>query len=361
MLRRALVFALLGAVVGAGLWIAAERDWFAETEVAAGPAPRDTAAVTVGSLATEFSAEGAIGYASDVTAHVIAPPPTVEVISAGRSVQTVATPASMAVTELVAEGSIVEQGDVLWRLGNEPTVLLYGTEPSYRDLGDGDEGADVLQLETALVALGHDPGGSVTVDGTFTSTTEAMVERWQAAVGATVTGEVAHGAVVYAPAARRVGATDLTIGADAVAGQPGFELQAPQLEITFTVAATDRDTVAIGDEVDVDVRGTSHRAVVSTMTTSADGGADVTAVPIGDIGLESDQAGATVTWTVVLAADVLTVPGESLVRTEDGRYHVEVRDADGTERWVAVTVGASTTARAEVAGDLDPGELVITP
>ena len=44
-------------------------------------------------------------------------------------------------------------------------------------------GPDVLQLETALVALGYDPDNEVIVDREFTSETAAMVERWQQHLG----------------------------------------------------------------------------------------------------------------------------------------------------------------------------------
>ncbi|NIR34535.1 MAG: peptidoglycan-binding protein, partial [Actinobacteria bacterium] len=48
---------------------------------------------------------------------------------------------------------------------------------------DVDEGPDVRQLEQALVDLGYDPDGALTVDEDFTGFTATVVERWQEDVG----------------------------------------------------------------------------------------------------------------------------------------------------------------------------------
>ncbi len=106
------------------------------------------------------------------------------------------------ITEIVAPGTIVEQGDVLYRADGEPVVLLYGTTKAYRTLRDASTnltGADVEQLETALVSLGYDPDGTVTVDDEFTSNTRRMVEAWQDDTGATDDGVVDLGEVVFLP------------------------------------------------------------------------------------------------------------------------------------------------------------------
>ena len=60
-------------------------------------------------------------------------------------------------------------------------------------------GPDVLQLETALAAMGYDPDGDVVVDHEFTAETEAMVERWQADLGVEVDGIVEARDIVFIP------------------------------------------------------------------------------------------------------------------------------------------------------------------
>ena len=69
-------------------------------------------------------------------------------------------------TWLPAEGSVLQAGDVAYRVDEEPVVLLTGRLPLYRDLSYGvDAGADVRQLERNLKRLGYDPG---TVNREFT-------------------------------------------------------------------------------------------------------------------------------------------------------------------------------------------------
>lgn len=106
------------------------------------------------------------------------------------------------VTEVVEPGTIIEQGDVVYRADGEPVVVLYGDTLAYRTLRDASTnltGADVEQLETALVALGYDPDGTVTVDEEFTYNTKKMVEAWQEDIGADDDGIVDLGEVVFVP------------------------------------------------------------------------------------------------------------------------------------------------------------------
>ena len=60
-------------------------------------------------------------------------------------------------------------------------------------------GPDVLQLETALVAMGYDPDSDVVIDREFTAETAAMVERWQADLGVEVDGIVEARDIVFIP------------------------------------------------------------------------------------------------------------------------------------------------------------------
>ena len=209
--RRRIVGVTIGLVVGLAAFLSGPRDLFGDDEVAAQPVLRDTGVVQESTLSNDFDAEGTLAYTSGTTAYVAAPPGEIVVVGSGRSASTTVVAASMVVTEQVAEGAIVESGDVLWRLGNEPTVALTGAEPAYRDLEDDDEGVDVMQLEQALVDLGYDPDGTVTVDETFTGNTEAMVERWQEDIGADVDGIVHLGSVVFIDDASRVGETTYAV------------------------------------------------------------------------------------------------------------------------------------------------------
>lgn len=126
------------------------------------------------------------------------------------------------VTDVVAAGETIQQGDVLYRVNGEPVVVLYGDIPAYRtlrDLGDNMVGDDVLQLETALVALGYDPDGLASVDDEFTSYTATMVERWQEDLGVDEDGVVNLGDVIFIPEAADVLSVSIDVGQSVGAGQ----------------------------------------------------------------------------------------------------------------------------------------------
>ena len=64
-------------------------------------------------------------------------------------------------TELPGVGDKVDCGDVLYRVDDDPVLLLCGAVPAYRDLATGDQGRDVRQLNRNLRIGGgtNSPGG----------------------------------------------------------------------------------------------------------------------------------------------------------------------------------------------------------
>ena len=100
------------------------------------------------------------------------------------------------VTAGAAVGSLLDRGDVLIHIDDQPTVVFYGDTPMWRPLSEGDEGHDVQQIEANLAALGYDPYQTVDIDQTFTANTAAMVERWQSDIGREITGSVELGSVL---------------------------------------------------------------------------------------------------------------------------------------------------------------------
>jgi peptidoglycan hydrolase-like protein with peptidoglycan-binding domain len=127
-------------------------------------------------------------------------------------------------TWLPSAGAVIGRGGTLFKIDNEPVVLMYGSVPAYRALKEGvSEGPDVGELNANLVALGYDPYGAITVNDKFSEATAAAVRRFQKARGLKETGEVELGRVVFAPGARRVTKVDVTIGED----PPGSEAEKP--------------------------------------------------------------------------------------------------------------------------------------
>jgi peptidoglycan hydrolase-like protein with peptidoglycan-binding domain len=304
---------------------------------------RESSAASVETLAAEFSVEGSFVYNETTTAYAaVAGPDSTSIITA-----------------VVEEDAIVDMGSVLWEVNFQPTVLLVGWVPSYRDLARDDIGTDVLQLELNLVALGFDPDQTVTVDETFSYNTKLMVERWQESLGAEVTGEVRHGAVVFAAPDRRVGPVAVTVGDSIVDGQAVLELTGQDRELMFAVDSGDRTTIAVDDTVFARLPDRSEvTATITSLVVTETGGLAATASVEEPPEIAADNLPATVTWSRILAADVLTVPESALLRTDSGAYFVE-RAGDGV--FVEVEPGLSNSGRVEITGEVEAGELLIAP
>jgi Putative peptidoglycan binding domain len=118
-------------------------------------------------------------------------------------------------TWLPSVGATIARGGTLYRINDQPVVLMYGSVPAYRTLRGGvSAGPDVEQLNTNLIDLGYDPYGTITDDETFSAATGTAVRRFQDAEGLKETGEVQLGRVIFAPSARRVTAVHVTLGQD---------------------------------------------------------------------------------------------------------------------------------------------------
>jgi len=128
------------------------------------------------------------------------------------------------VTWLPDEGTILESGSVIARINEVPAVILEGDIPMYRTLRSGVEGPDVEQLEQALVDLGYDPDGEVTIDEEFTSSTGDMVEGWQAELGVDETGRVNVGAILFTPVPGQVISWLVPVGTSVSASTPVIEV-----------------------------------------------------------------------------------------------------------------------------------------
>ncbi len=78
-------------------------------------------------------------------------------------------------TRLPEEGDKVDCGDALYRVDDDPVLLLCGAVPAYRKLRIGAKGKDVRQLNRNLRKLGYhaDPGDK---DFTATETASIVVE-----------------------------------------------------------------------------------------------------------------------------------------------------------------------------------------
>src|SRR5260370_37435769 len=130
-----------------------------------GARPPATQAVTRQDLAATMPLTATLGYAGSY-------PVT------GRSGGTL--------TWLPSAGQVIRQGHALYKTGSgSPVVLLYGSVPDWRPLGEGVTGEDVSQLNHDLVALVDADSADISALGWdyFSLETAAGVEKLQSALG----------------------------------------------------------------------------------------------------------------------------------------------------------------------------------
>jgi peptidoglycan hydrolase-like protein with peptidoglycan-binding domain len=118
------------------------------------------------------------------------------------------------ITGVPVEGTLVQQGDVLYEVDGEPVVLLTGDVPFYRPLFDARTnltGDDIAQLEQALTDLGFNDGDA-TVDDEYTAATADVVEAFEEAYGIDANGRIDAGEIVFLPGPVEIVSVDVAVG-----------------------------------------------------------------------------------------------------------------------------------------------------
>jgi peptidoglycan hydrolase-like protein with peptidoglycan-binding domain len=341
--------------------------------------PPATAEVVRENLVDYEEVAGELGYGEAVPLRYVGPPAAgIEADPATAAPDATPPPSSPPpdpglglVTWLPPVDSVVARGEPLFRVDNQPVVLLLGDLPLYRTLSTGVEGPDVRQLEENLSALGYT---GFTVDEAFTGYTASAVRRWQRSLGVSETGTVAPGALVYAGGEVRIDAHTLRVG-DA-AGDEILTYTGTVPKVTAALPLSRQRFAAEGTEVAVALPdgGTATGTVERADEATVEAGDAAAALPGGEPMLavtiafpDRDELGEQQTGTVRVRfiaqqrEDVLTVPVVALVALIEGGYGVEVLDGSAT-RYVAVETGMFARGRVEItSGDLQPGMAVVVP
>jgi hypothetical protein len=278
-------------------------------------------------------------------------------------------------TWLPAAGQVIRQGQVLYKTGNgSPVVLLYGSVPAWRALGEGITGQDVRQLNHDLVQLGYAGRAGVAALGWdyYSWETARAVQRLEEYQGvASPPGSLSLGQVVFEPEALRVSQVTGSLGGPA--NGPVLTATSDRHVVTISLAVSDQSEVKARDTVSIALPdGTTTPGMVSSVgtvaTTSGSGGSPATTIPVQvkltDPGAAGtlDQAPVTVNITTDSSpGPVLAVPVTALVAQSPGGYDVEVAGQGNTRRWVPVTPGIYDGANGlvQVTGALTPGQRVV--
>jgi hypothetical protein len=320
------------------------------------------------------------------TAHVVRRTLTDATSLSGRLDYGAAAPvvsrATGTVTWLPPVGSLVGRGDALLRADDRPVLLLYGALPMYRALAEGAKGADVLQYERNLRALGYT---GFTVDEEFTKFTAAAVKRWQRGLGLPRTGSVGVDQVVYGPGRMRVAQHSVRLGASADAQV--LNCTSTTKVVTADIQTTDAGWAVKGTKVQVKLKsGTSLTGTVAAVgDAETEGSGDSSAGASGGQGSDgqsgsgsgSGSQGDTVTVTIAITKqkalrgtdpgtvdirytaerreNVLAVPVVALLALAEGGYGLEVVENSGAgtgprTRIVPVRTGLFAEGLVEVHG-----------
>lgn len=343
------------AAVAASAWAAGVFSAAASPAGGPGtPAPA-TAAVVRGDLSATTPVPATLGYAGS---------------------STVTGQGGGTLTSLPADGQVISQGQVLYRVGNgSPVVLLYGSVPDWRTLSEGLTGADVSQLNHDLAALGDVSSAAVAAAGWdyYSWETAAGVQQVEAHLGVSFPpGSLSLGQVVFEPGAIRVTQVTASLGGPALG--PVLQVTSDEQVVTIALDVAQESEVTAGDNVSVTLPdGTTTSGVVSSVGTVAtasapqQGQSSATTIPV-TVTLSNlraagglDQAPVTVNITTATARGVLAVPVTALLARSPGGYVVEVVGQGSTRRYVAVTPGIfdDSTGMVQVTGALTAGQRVV--
>jgi hypothetical protein len=300
-------------------------------------------------------------------------------------------------TALPAAGQVIAQGHVLYRVNDNPVVMLHGSTPAYRTLAAGMTGPDVAELNADLVALRYltsaqlDPRSAF-----FGSATTAAVEKLQATLGVIRTGTLALGQAVFEPAAVRVTSVSAELGGRAQPGATVLQGTSTTRQVQLAVDASQQTGLSVRDKVTITLPNnrsisgvvSSVGAVATCASSSGSGsggsgsgspaatGTDAcsgSSTPTITVGVTPSDPAATGTWdqapvqvgiTTASVRGALVVPVTALLAQSSGGYAVQVVSADQTNHLVEVSLGLFDDADGLVAvtgSGLAPGQKVVVP
>lgn len=285
-------------------------------------------------------------------------------------------------TALPSVGLIVRRGQSLYEVGGQPVLLMYGAATPTRAFVEGmSPGRDVAELNENLVALGYGHG---LAGEDFTAATASAIRALQSARGASATGELLLGAVVFEPGAVRITSVTPTVGS-AVTPGPVLAVTSTARQVKLALDASQQSAVKVGDAVTItlpDNESTPGKITyVSSVATSPSssgghggggGGGEEEGAPTVEVRVTPtdpaptghlDQAPVNVEITTESVQGALAVPVDALLALAGGGYAVEVAEG-AVHRLVAVTPGLFDDAEGlvQVSGKgLSAGMRVVVP
>ncbi|WP_115727902.1 peptidoglycan-binding protein [Actinomyces culturomici] len=278
-------------------------------------------------------------------------------------------------TALPKPGETIGLGGHLNTVGDEPSYLMRGSVPAWRELSlESTDGEDVRQLEQSLKELGF---FNAEPDAHFNWTTHWAVVNWQKSVGLVRNGVLPLGRLVFENGDLRVGSSSARVGNRVSTGQALYTATSTSQVVDAQVGLSDQGLAAVGGKATLHLPdGTTTTGTIAsvgapvdkTSQGSGDQGSTTRVIPIQ---VTPDDANAVAKWqeaqiTLGLASekkeDVLSVPVGALLALDPKTFGVEIVKKDGTTQRVPVTPGLFAAGRVEVSGDgVHEGDRVAVP
>jgi len=347
--RRFWLPALLTAAAMTGAIMAIALRGGARAPAATSPPPVSTATVVRTDLATTVLTGGTLGYE-----------PARPVIN-----QLAGT-----YTKLPATGRLIRRGGVLFRVDDQAVVLMRGRTPAWRPFELGmTPGPDVRELQANLIALGYASGLLSEPTGHYDLATDDAVQRWQAATGYPVTGQIAVGEVVFLAGPVLVGAISVAPGQQATPGTQPFQASTPVREVRVPVTPI-MPPVTVGEHVSIvlptQTRTPGRVTAVGPAPASGGGSAGQASAVLTVIPAHPKATGTgtavpvQVSLTIQSVRHVLAVPVSALLALEGGGYGLEIVQPTGRHHLIRVATGIFAGGMVQVSGvGLAPGTKVV--
>src|SRR5262245_34076858 len=232
------VVLVLMAAAGVVVAVADPFDSKGESRGAGGGSTTNTALATVreGPLSSQVQQNGTLSYAAQ----------------ADGSPYSVVNQAAGIYTSLPSAGQMIKCGQVLYRVGDTPVVLLCGSTPAYRDLSAGDSWRDVRELNRNLLRLSYaDRADLDPSSDEFGSQTAAALERLQDNLGMDQTGSLDLGQAVVLPRPVRISKATARLGTGAAPGMEVAQATSTRRQVTVDLSASQQSQVKIGDRAQI--------------------------------------------------------------------------------------------------------------
>ncbi|WP_405056738.1 peptidoglycan-binding protein [Kribbella sp. NBC_01505] len=370
----------LAVVAGGGLAGFRYLDRPEKAVAADGPDPAQTVEITRTDLSQAKEVGGQLGYGGS---------------------STVKSHSTGTITWLPKANTVVDRGEVLFRVDNKPVTLFFGSTPLFRTVGKTPasppappasppatppagpppstppandkplEGPDIRVVKENLTALGFLP--KTTTDKLTSATTKA-IKDWQKSLDQEPTGVIDPASVVVLPGAVRIDALKAALGDPAAADLLG--VTATDKVVTLPFDADAADGIKAGVKVKLALpNGKNAAGTIRTVSTDAtppadgDKPSDGNKKPqlIATITLDQQSASkgvdagpVQVTVPGPTRKDVLVVPVAALLALREGGYAVQVVNGTTTSL-VGVQTGMFADGNVEITGTgLEAGLKVVT-